>query len=131
MYYLVLLQPGEASSGPRLDTEHEVFIDDLIRRNQILLGGNLLPRSDLPAGYLLACGSQEQAQELVEGDPYVREASFVRESSNGSSSPLIQRRWSQDSSSAPQTRTRWQSAVSDDISATDGLPQSSPAPRKL
>ncbi|MFQ5920000.1 MAG: YciI family protein [Thermoplasmata archaeon] len=76
MYYLVLLQPGRASSDPRLNAEHEAFIDGLIRRNQILLGGNLLPRSDLPAGYLLVCGSREQAEELVEGDPYVRQGVF-------------------------------------------------------
>lgn len=76
VYYLVLLRPGEASSDARLNAEHEAFIDDLIRRNQILLGGNLLPREDLPAAYLLVCDSLEQAELLVLEDPYVRDTVF-------------------------------------------------------
>ena len=72
VYYLVLLHPGEAASDADLDARHETFIDDLIRRNEILLGGNLLPREDPPAAYLLVTDSRAQAEEVVGDDPYVR-----------------------------------------------------------
>lgn len=76
MYYLVLLRPGGAQSHPELDDQHEAFIDGLIRRNEILLGGNLLPREGLSAAYLLACDSRERAEEVVRLDPYVQEGVF-------------------------------------------------------
>lgn len=76
MYYLVLLRPGEPRSSRRLDAQHETFIDGLIRRNEVLLGGNLSPRDGLPAAYLLACRSLERAQDLVRLDPYVEKGVF-------------------------------------------------------
>ncbi|MFQ5919054.1 MAG: YciI family protein [Thermoplasmata archaeon] len=76
MYFLVLLRPGDARSDPRLDAQHEAFIDGLIRGNEILLGGNLSPRSGLPAAYLLACDSRKRAEDVARDDPYVREGVF-------------------------------------------------------
>lgn len=76
MYYLVLFRPGAAGSNTRLNAEHEAFVDRLIRANRILLGGNLSPRDELPGGYLLACASREEAEELVRTDPYVQGGVF-------------------------------------------------------
>jgi hypothetical protein len=68
-YYLVLLQPV-AGAGPSPD--HEPFIDWLLARNLVLVGGELDPPPfEVEAAYVLSCGSFDEAQDLVARDPLV------------------------------------------------------------
>jgi uncharacterized protein YciI len=72
-YVLVILR-----AGPKLDQEqrhagdHERFIDSLIGRNLVLLGGAFARAvCDAYAGYVLRCGGIEEARELAAQDPFV------------------------------------------------------------
>jgi hypothetical protein len=68
-YYLVLLQPV-AGAGPPPD--HEPFVDWLLARNLVLLGGDLEPAPlGVEAAYVLSCGSSDEARDLVSRDPLV------------------------------------------------------------
>jgi hypothetical protein len=68
-YFLVLLHPVPgAGSLP----DHEPFIDWLDGMNLVLLGGDLEPPAGgADAAYVLSCGSEAQAHELVAADPLV------------------------------------------------------------
>jgi len=72
-YVLVILRRGENAGEERLHAEaHERFIDSLIERNLVLLGGGFADAIDDAGGaYLLRCGSVEEARELAATDPYV------------------------------------------------------------
>jgi uncharacterized protein YciI len=69
VYFLVLLQ------DLRLDrtVEHEPFIDSLIERNLILLGGPFVdePEAGVESGYILRCESRAEAEAIVATDPLV------------------------------------------------------------
>ena len=68
-YYLVLLQPV-AGAGPSPD--HEPFVDWLLARNLVLLGGELAPPPlGVEAAYVLSCSSYDQALDLVAREPRV------------------------------------------------------------
>lgn len=71
MYYLVALSP--TTTAPSAPPDHESFIDSLIRRRAVLLGGPFeegrLP--DVTAGYVLRCGSLHEARSIVARDPLV------------------------------------------------------------
>jgi hypothetical protein len=72
VYVLVLLH--DPSGGPSADAPpHEPFIDSLIARNVILLGGTFRPPlvPGVTAAYLLNCGTLTQAHEIVSGDPLI------------------------------------------------------------
>jgi uncharacterized protein YciI len=73
-YVLVILREGERmEQEPAFAAEHEQFIDSLIARNVVLLGGPFAaPVGDADAAYLLRCGSVEEAQAIAAEDPYVR-----------------------------------------------------------
>lgn len=70
MYYLVALSPTTTAQAP---PDHEPFIDSLIRRHVVLLGGSFeegrLP--GLTAGYVLRCASLDEARSIVARDPLV------------------------------------------------------------
>jgi uncharacterized protein YciI len=73
-YVLVILRPGAKADDEPLHAEsHERFIDSLIERNLVLLGGGFAEATvgDADGAYLLRCGSLEEARELVAADPYV------------------------------------------------------------
>ena len=72
-YVLVILRRGGSAGEERLHAEaHERFIDSLIERNLVLLGGGFADAFDDAGGaYVLRCGSVEEARELAATDPYV------------------------------------------------------------
>ena len=72
-YVLVILR-----GGPRVDDEHahapahRAFIDSMIRRNIVLLGGAFAsPIEDAYAAYLLRCSGTDEAAEITAEDPFV------------------------------------------------------------
>ncbi|HYX89224.1 MAG TPA: hypothetical protein VE753_07630 [Gaiellaceae bacterium] len=71
-YVLVLLRSGSRLADFALHAPvHERFITDLIRRNAILLGGELgEPIGDVQAAYVLRC-SVAEARAIAAEDPYV------------------------------------------------------------
>jgi uncharacterized protein YciI len=72
-YVLVILRRGgHADDEPAHAQAHEDFIDSLIRRNLVLLGGGFAePTNDAEGAYLLRCSGIEEAREIVATDPYV------------------------------------------------------------
>jgi uncharacterized protein YciI len=72
-YVLVILRPGGNADDEPLHAEaHERFIDSLIERNLVLLGGGFAEAvGDADGAYVLRCGSLEEARGLVATDPYV------------------------------------------------------------
>jgi uncharacterized protein YciI len=71
VYFLVLLH--EPAHQADIEVDHESFVDSLIKRNVILLGGPL-PASSEPgvwAAYVLSCPSHYDAQAIVASDPLV------------------------------------------------------------
>jgi hypothetical protein len=71
VYFLVLLH--EPVSMPDVEVDHESFIDSLIKRNVILLGGSLpaSPEPGIWAAYVLSCASHGDALAIVASDPLV------------------------------------------------------------
>ena len=71
-YVLVILRRGGSADDERLHAEeHERFIDSLIERNLVLLGGAFVEAvGDADGAYLLHCGTLEEARELAGADPY-------------------------------------------------------------
>ena len=74
MHALVLLAPsGTRSAEGELDDDHERFIDGLIAQHRVVLGGDWKPPvAGFEAGYLLSCGSLDEARDIAESDPLVR-----------------------------------------------------------
>lgn len=73
MYALVLFKPGSRPEDDGVNRRHEAFIDDLIRRNQVLLGGPWAsPHTPFDGAYLLWCDSLVEANEIVGRDPCFR-----------------------------------------------------------
>jgi uncharacterized protein YciI len=72
-YVLVILRRGGNADDERLHAEaHERFIDSLIERNLVLLGGGFAePIDDADAAYLLRCNGVEEARQIAATDPYV------------------------------------------------------------
>jgi uncharacterized protein YciI len=72
-YVLVILRRGGNADDQRLHAHaHERFIDSLIERNLVLLGGGFAEAvDDLEAAYVLRCGGLEEAREIVATDPFV------------------------------------------------------------
>jgi uncharacterized protein YciI len=71
-YVLVILQHGGNADDERLHADaHERFIDSLIERNLVLLGGGFAEVvDDADGAYLLQCASLEEAREVAAADPY-------------------------------------------------------------
>jgi uncharacterized protein YciI len=72
-YVLVILRRGGNADDERLHAEaHEQFIDSLIERNLVLLGGGFAESiDDADAAYLLRCSGVEEARRIAAADPYV------------------------------------------------------------
>jgi hypothetical protein len=72
-YVLVVLRAsGNAGDEQHQATAHERFIDSLIRRNLVLLGGGFAaPSYDARAAYLLRCDGVEEARRITSEDPFV------------------------------------------------------------
>jgi uncharacterized protein YciI len=69
---LVLLTERPDAAGPV--PEHEPFIDSLIQRRLVLLGG---PIDGTPSvGYILRCASLDDASAVVATDPLVSSGAF-------------------------------------------------------
>jgi uncharacterized protein YciI len=77
VYFLVTLTNSGSSGASRPD--HEPFIDSLIKRHQVLLGGRLTaPSGPTPvAAYVLRCGSLIEAEGLAAADPLVSQGAAV------------------------------------------------------
>jgi uncharacterized protein YciI len=73
VYFLVLLTEEPEAIGP--PPEHEPFIDALIERELVLLGGPL--GSGGAAAYVLRCGSLADARAVVAEDPLVRSGAMT------------------------------------------------------
>jgi uncharacterized protein YciI len=73
VYVLVLLERGpNAAEEHRHQGAHEEFIDSLIERHAILLGGSFAEDvGDADAAYVLRCDGVEQAQSIAARDPLV------------------------------------------------------------
>jgi uncharacterized protein YciI len=73
VYVLVLLQNGKNAGEEALHAEaHERFIDGLIERHAVLLGGSFAPAAgDAGAAYVLRCGGLEEARAAAAEDPLV------------------------------------------------------------
>lgn len=71
-YFLVVLKDGPASyDEPKHADAHVRFIDSLIERKLVFLGGDFGPSvNGIGAAYLLRCGSLDEARELAAADPY-------------------------------------------------------------
>jgi uncharacterized protein YciI len=71
-YFLVALKEGPAHADePRHADAHVEFIDSLIERRLVFLGGDLSePIDGIDAAYLLRCDSLEEARAIATGDPY-------------------------------------------------------------
>jgi uncharacterized protein YciI len=71
-YVLVILRRGGSAEDERLHAEaHERFIDSLIERNLVLLGGGFAESiDDADAAYLLRCSGVEEARQIAATDPY-------------------------------------------------------------
>jgi YCII-related domain len=73
MHALVLMAIGPAGIPDELQRDHERFIDDLDRANQVVLGGGLKPGvAPYGGAYLLSCGSLDEARDIAASDPLVR-----------------------------------------------------------
>lgn len=72
-YVLAILRRGRNADDERLYAEaHERFIDSLIERNLVLLGGGFAELiGDAHAAYLLTCSGVEEARRIAATDPYV------------------------------------------------------------
>lgn len=77
MYFLVLLT--EVPDGPADVPEHEPFIDSLISRQAVLLGGAFEGElaSGVSAGYLLRCADLAEAQQIVASDPLITSGAYL------------------------------------------------------
>ena len=76
MYALVLLRHASGAAAP----EHEPFIDSLIERKLVLLGGAVAPPAgDIAAAYVLRCSGLEEAEAIVARDPLVTSGAMSAE----------------------------------------------------
>jgi len=80
MYALILFRLGSRPETADVAREHEAFIDDLIRGNQILLGGPWdCAAGPFRAAYLLRCASLEEARATTSADPIFRDRVYEAE----------------------------------------------------
>jgi uncharacterized protein YciI len=72
-YVLVLLERGPNAGDQELhQAAHEDFIDSLIERHAILLGGSFGEDvGEADGAYVLRCAGVEEAQAIAAGDPLV------------------------------------------------------------
>jgi hypothetical protein len=70
MHVLVLLREL-SGGGDAADVDHAPFIDDLIERDLVVLGGAFVapPLPGVFAGYLLRCSDVTTAEEILADDP--------------------------------------------------------------
>jgi uncharacterized protein YciI len=72
-YFLVLLQPVAGAAEP---PEHEPYVDSLVSRNVVLLGGDLEPRvAGADGAYVLHCSTLADARRIAGEDPLVTSGS--------------------------------------------------------
>jgi uncharacterized protein YciI len=71
-YFLVVLKAGlSVDEEPKHADAHVAFIDSLIERRLVFLGGDFSePVDGIAAAYLLRCGSIEEAEAVAAEDPY-------------------------------------------------------------
>lgn len=71
-YFLVVLKDGPAvDEEPKHADAHVRFIDSLIERKLVFLGGDFGPAvNGIGGAYLLRCSSLDEARELAVADPY-------------------------------------------------------------
>jgi uncharacterized protein YciI len=72
-YFLVALKAGPAfDEEPRHAEAHVAFIESLIERRLVFLGGDFSePVDGIAAAYLLRCDSIEDARAIAAEDPYL------------------------------------------------------------
>ena len=75
MYFLVLLREDFDASA----IDHESFVDSLIERNLVLLGGPFVgePYPGVTAAYVLRCADADEAAAIVATDPLVTSGTCV------------------------------------------------------
>lgn len=72
MHALVLLLAATDAALAEAD-DHVAFIDELIARKKIVLGGDWKPPvAGVEAAYLLSCASLDEAHAIATTDPFVR-----------------------------------------------------------
>ena len=70
MYVLVTLHEGPKFG--EVDADHETFIDSLIAKHLVLLGGDLVEAGPgIQAAYVLRCDDLATAEAIVATDPLV------------------------------------------------------------
>jgi uncharacterized protein YciI len=71
-YFLVALKEGPVhAEEPRLADAHVEFIDSLIERRLVFLGGDFSrPVEGIAAAYVLSCDSIAEAAAIAAEDPY-------------------------------------------------------------
>ena len=71
-YFLVILKAGpNFDEQPNQSAAHVEFIDSLIERRLVFLGGGFSePVDGIDAAYLLRCDSLEEAKAIAAEDPY-------------------------------------------------------------
>jgi uncharacterized protein YciI len=73
-YFLVLLQPVANAGAP---PEHQPYVDSLVARNLVFLGGPFEPRvGGADAAYLVYCDTLRDAQGIAAEDPLVTSGSM-------------------------------------------------------
>jgi uncharacterized protein YciI len=72
-YVLVILRGGANAEGEQAHAPaHERFINSLIERNLVLLGGAFARAiDDVYAAYVLRCSGVEEARAIAAEDPFV------------------------------------------------------------
>jgi uncharacterized protein YciI len=80
-YVLIALRPGrEFDEARAYGEEHEPFIDSLIERSVVLLGGDFAsPLGNVHAAYLLRCNDVDEGRAIAQSDPLVRGGVFEAE----------------------------------------------------
>lgn len=80
-YFLVVLKTGPAATEETHHTDaHVAFIDSLIERRLVFLGGDFSEAVDgIAAAYLLRCGSIEEAEAIAAEDPYAIHGVYATE----------------------------------------------------
>jgi uncharacterized protein YciI len=70
-YFLVLMR--DVAPGSSAEVDHEPFVDALVARNLILLGGDFVdaPSTGVTSAYVLRCADLAAAESTVAGDPLV------------------------------------------------------------
>lgn len=78
MYALVVFHPLQETVADELIDDHRSYVTELIRTNNILLGGEFDGRICEAAhgAYVLYCASIDEARALAHNDPYIAAGAY-------------------------------------------------------